>query len=178
MQGEVRASTSKSHSRVVLHLQVGRGSTDASQRDLEAANAELSDTDNNHKQVGQLKFLALHDQGASIYLTSHPRGNDPPNTPPTVDPTWDLGWMVLHPEREILTISEKKYNKNMQKMDELWKSTHNRSGKYHHCRRIAGPNTNMRSPPYPVNNTCPLHNLLIEMLDRSSLGKIVYLFDI
>jgi hypothetical protein len=62
-------------------------------------------------------------------------------------------------------------------MDELWKSTHNRSGKCHHCSRTAGPNTNMRSPPYPANNTCPLHNLLIEMLDRSGLGKIAYLFD-
>ncbi len=62
-------------------------------------------------------------------------------------------------------------------MDELWKSTHNRSFKCHHCSRTVGPNTNMRSPPYPSTNTCPLHNLLIEMLDRSGLGKIAYLFD-
>jgi hypothetical protein len=108
MQGEVRASTSKSHSRVVLQLQVGRGSTDTSQRDLVAANAELSDTYNDHKQIGQLKFLALHAQGATIYLTSLPRGNDPPDTLPIVDPTWDLGWMLPHPEREIPTIARKK----------------------------------------------------------------------
>jgi hypothetical protein len=140
IQVEVRASTSKSHSRVILQLQVGRGSSDASQRDLEAANTELSDTDNEHTQVDQLKFLALHNQRATIYLTR--KGT----TPPTVDPSWDLGWMVPHPEREIPTISGKTYNKDMQKMDELWKSTHNRSRKCHHCSRTAGSNTNMRSP--------------------------------
>jgi hypothetical protein len=177
MQGEVRASTSKSHIRVVLQLQVGRGSTDASQRDLETANAELNDTYNDHKQIGQLKFLALHAQGATIYLTSRPRSNDPPDTPPTVDPAWDLGWMIPHPEREIPTIAKKKYDKNMQQMDEAWKSTFNRSGKCHHCSRTAGPNTNTTSPSYPSTDTCPLHNLLIEMLDRSGLGKIAYLFD-
>lgn len=65
----------------------------------------------------------------------------------------------------------------MQQMDEAWKSTFNRSGKCHHCSRTAGPNTNTTSPPYPSTDTCPLHNLLIEMLDRSGLGKIAYLFD-
>jgi hypothetical protein len=73
--------------------------------------------------------------------------------------------------------SEKKYEKDMQKMDKVWKSTHNRSGKCHHFSRTAGPNTNTRSPSYPSTDTCPLHNLLIEMLDHSGLGKIAYLFD-
>ena len=65
----------------------------------------------------------------------------------------------------------------MQQMDKAWKSTFNRSGKCHHCSRTAGPNTNTTSPPYPSTDTCPLHNLLIEMLDHSGLGKIAYLFD-
>lgn len=64
--GEVRASTSHSNIRVILHLQIGRGSSDTSQRDLEEANTELSDDQNSYTQVGQLKFLTFHTQGATI----------------------------------------------------------------------------------------------------------------
>ena len=86
--GEVRASTSHSNIRVILHLQIGRGSSDTSQRDLEEANTELSDDQNSYTQVGQLKFLTFHTQGATIYLTR--KGV----APPTLDPPWDLGWTV------------------------------------------------------------------------------------
>ena len=173
--GEVRASTSHSNIRVILHLQIGRGSSDTSQRDLEEANTELSDDQNSYTQVGQLKFLTFHTQGATIYLTR--KGV----APPTLDPPWDLGWTVPDRRRETATTSERN-NKKIQKMNKLLKITRYEPDACHHCGRVVevpwtrrGPPAD--TPPYPSSYVCPLRSLLLRMLDRFGLQEIAYLFD-
>ena len=84
---EVQAHQIPALSPVVLQLQIGRGSSNATQSDLDEANTELRKESHKCTKVGQLMFLALHEQGATIYLTH--KTLEP--TPPMVDPLWDLG---------------------------------------------------------------------------------------
>jgi hypothetical protein len=76
-----------SGSRVVLQLEIERGSSNTSKRDLDKANTELSEESHQYTKVGELMFLSLHEQGTTIFLTNKTQEL----TSPIVDPLWDRG---------------------------------------------------------------------------------------
>jgi hypothetical protein len=164
-----------------LHIQIAQPSnppTSGGTRFIRRLSERPGGSKHGIKRHGQRAHTG---RSTEVFGPSLPRGNDlpdsqrdhSPNSRPRMGPRMD----GTTPRTGNTNNIGEKYNKDMQKMDELWKSTHNRSRKCHHCSRTVGSNTNMRSPSYPSTNTCPLQNLLIEMLDRSGLGKIAYLFD-
>jgi hypothetical protein len=70
------------HRPVTLHLQIGKGSSSITEKDLEEANAELRKDSNMKTSLRQLKFLDFHRQGAALYLLQEG------STSPVVDPPW------------------------------------------------------------------------------------------
>jgi len=184
----VHAHQIPSLNRVVLQLQLGRGSSNASQGDLDKANTELSDESNQSEQVGQLAFLALYAQGATIYLTH--KTSEP--TPPAEDSVWDWGWLsddslvgnqVGHQSAPSAATLTKSNIKRLQKMNKLMEKIRFYPGVCPHCNKMVevawmGSDPFTEASPYPPTYVCPLRNLLLVMLARFGLQEISYLFEI
>ncbi len=135
--------------------------------------------------MGQLAFLVLYAQGATIYLTNKTLER----TPPVEDSVWDWGGLssdslvgnqVGHRSAPAPATLTKRNIKKLQKMNKLMEKIRFYPEVYPHCNKMVevswmGSEPFTEASPYPSTYVCPLRNLLV-MLVHFGLQEISYLF--